>query len=73
MQVGQVVSHTTRDPRDAEANGTHYHFVTKQQFQNMIRQGDFVEYDNIHGRCVAVWDKLAGRRESGRAQCSEGV
>lgn len=59
-QVGQVVSHTTRDPRDAEANGTHYHFVTKQQFQNMIRQGDFVEYDNIHGNMYGTsYDAIA--------------
>ena len=49
-----MVSHTTRSPREAEANGTHYHFVTTQLFERMVRHGEFVEYDTIHGACRAV-------------------
>ena len=39
------VSATTRPPRDGEVEGVSYYFVTKEQFQNMIRQDAFLEYD----------------------------
>ena len=39
------VSATTRAPRPGEQDGVSYYFVTKAQFQEMIRQDAFVEYD----------------------------
>ena len=39
------VSATTRDPRPGETDGVHYYFVTKQQFEDMISRGEFLEYD----------------------------
>ena len=39
------VSATTRDPRPGEVDGVHYYFVTKENFEDMIRQGEFLEYD----------------------------
>ena len=39
------VSATTREPRPGEVEGVHYYFVTKEQFEEMIRQDAFVEYD----------------------------
>ena len=39
------VSATTRQPRPGEAEGVHYYFVTKEQFECMIEQGEFLEYD----------------------------
>ena len=30
------VSSTTRQPRDGEQNGVHYHFVTKEEFQKEV-------------------------------------
>ena len=41
----KIVSHTTRFPRVGEINGKDYHFVNNQQFEDMIRQGLFAEYD----------------------------
>ena len=39
------VSATTRPPRPNEVDGVHYYFVTKERFEDMIAQGDFLEYD----------------------------
>lgn len=39
------VSATTRAPRPGEAEGVSYYFVTKERFQEMIRQDAFLEYD----------------------------
>ena len=37
------VSHTTRAPRPGEENGVHYHFVSVDEFKQLIEQGDFFE------------------------------
>ena len=39
------VSATTRPPRPGESDGIHYYFVTKEQFEDMIAQNAFLEYD----------------------------
>ncbi|PTD04582.1 Guanylate kinase [Fusarium culmorum] len=37
------VSHTTRNPREGESDGVHYHFVTKDAFRDLIAKDGFVE------------------------------
>ena len=39
------VSATTRPPRPGEVDGESYYFVTKEQFEDMIARGEFLEYD----------------------------
>lgn len=39
------VSATTRLPRPNETDGVHYYFITKERFEDMIAQGEFLEYD----------------------------
>ena len=39
------VSATTRAPRPGEVDGVSYYFVTKEKFQDMIDNDEFVEYD----------------------------
>ena len=39
------VSATTRPPRPSEQEGVSYYFVTTQQFEDMIAQDAFLEYD----------------------------
>ena len=39
------VSATTRPPRPGEEEGVHYYFVDKERFEQMIAQGEFLEYD----------------------------
>ena len=40
------VSATTRPPRPGEEDGVAYHFITKEQFEDMIAKDAFLEYDN---------------------------
>lgn len=39
------VSATTRAPRPGEQDGVSYYFVTREAFEEMIRQDAFLEYD----------------------------
>ena len=47
--IDYSVSYTTRHPRGTEQNGIHYHFVTEEEFQKRIREGDFLEYAKVFG------------------------
>ncbi len=38
------VSATTRDPREGEAHGVHYYFLTREEFIKQIEQDEFLEY-----------------------------
>lgn len=47
------VSATTRAPRPGEIDGTHYHFLKKEQFESMIAEDGFIEWacfcENYYG------------------------
>ena len=43
------VSHTSRKIRPNEKNGIDYFFITKEEFLNGIDNGEFVEWEKIHG------------------------
>ncbi len=43
------VSVTTRAPRPGEVDGVDYRFVTTEQFQNLIDDGELLEWAEIHG------------------------
>lgn len=43
------VSHTTRAPRQGEVDGVSYNFVTRERFEEMITESQFVEWANVHG------------------------
>ena len=43
------VSHTTRNPRPNEVDGVDYHFVTKEEFKKLMKQGLFYEHAEIFG------------------------
>ncbi|MFW6147993.1 MAG: guanylate kinase [Thermodesulfobacteriota bacterium] len=47
--IGYCVSHTTREPRDGERQGEHYHFVTKAEFEKMVNEHQFVEWADVYG------------------------
>ena len=46
-QFAISISHTTRKPRPNEINGKDYHFVSKEEFKNLIKNDNFYEYANI--------------------------
>jgi guanylate kinase len=43
------VSYTTRPPRGNEQNGREYFFVSRADFEQMIKNGDFLEYADVFG------------------------
>ena len=43
--VGHSISVTTRAPRGQEKDGVEYYFRTKEQFEQMIKDDEIVEYD----------------------------
>lgn len=63
-KLGVSVSHTTRPMREGEHNGVNYHFVSRDEFEAMIGQGDFLEHADVFGNYYGtsqVWvrDTLA--------------
>jgi guanylate kinase len=44
------ISCTTRQPRKTEVDGRWYNFVTESEFQQMVAQGDFLEYAQVFGK-----------------------
>lgn len=45
-----AVSHTTRDPRQGECEGEHYHFASKEVFMAMVERGEFLEHAQVFDR-----------------------
>jgi guanylate kinase len=43
------VSYTTRAPRGSEEEGREYHFVTRQEFERMVHDGEFLEHAEVFG------------------------
>ena len=43
------VSHTTRRPRANEIDGRDYHFVDRARFCELVNEGAFVEWAEVHG------------------------
>ncbi|MEO5608707.1 MAG: guanylate kinase [Ornithinibacter sp.] len=49
-EVWLSVSTTTRHPRPGEVEGVHYHFVDDARFDEMVSDGEFLEWAEVHGR-----------------------
>jgi guanylate kinase len=43
------ISYTTRAPRPGEVDGQHYHFVSRESFEEMLERGDFLESAEVYG------------------------
>ncbi|KAL7524834.1 hypothetical protein ACHAXR_000736, partial [Thalassiosira sp. AJA248-18] len=49
-KFGFSVSHTTRQPRDGEIDGVHYHFVSREYMLEKIKAVSFfIEHAEVHG------------------------
>jgi len=49
-----VVTATTRPKRSREKNGVHYHFLSRKEFQQMLRKNQFLEWANVYGNYYGV-------------------
>lgn len=43
------VSYTTRAPRAGEVDGVHYHFISREAFQERLGNGEFLESAEVYG------------------------
>ena len=43
------ISVTTRPRRSSEADGIHYHFISRQKFEEMRERGEMFEWAEVHG------------------------
>lgn len=43
------ISCTTRVPRGEEEDGLDYHFLTRERFEELLKEGAFVEHAEVHG------------------------
>ena len=60
------VSATTRAPRPGEIDGVHYHFVTNEQYDELVAQDAFVEHATVHAnRYGTLRSEVYGRLEKG--------
>ena len=55
------VSATTRDPRPGEVDGKHYFFISKECFEEMIKNDEFLEYD---AHAANYYGTLKGQAEA---------
>ena len=51
------ISHTTRKPRPDEINGKDYYFVSKEEFNSLVKKNSFFEYANIFDNCYGTLKK----------------
>ncbi|CAK8162855.1 Guanylate kinase [Candidatus Xenohaliotis californiensis] len=51
------VSVTTRKPREGEIDGVDYYFVSKERFEEMINNGDFLEHANVFGHYYGTTER----------------
>lgn len=47
--IAYSVSATTRSPRPGEVDGVNYHYITKDEFKELIDNGDVLEYAEYTG------------------------
>ena len=66
-QYALSISMTTRSPREGEVDGREYFFTTREQFEDKIKQGGFIEYARYCGNYYGTpKDYVEQQMEAGR-------
>lgn len=55
IEIEKIVPYTTRPKRENELEGVNYHYVSRDEMENMERRGQIVEkrsYDTVHGEWI---------------------
>lgn len=48
------ISHTTREKREGEKEGEHYHFISHDKFKKMMAEDAFLEHAEVYGNCYGT-------------------
>ena len=59
------ISYTTRPPRGTEQNGREYFFVPRSQFDEMVRNDEFLEYAEVFGNCYGTAKRFLRQAQQG--------
>lgn len=51
LNLAFSISATCRMPRGKEQNGVEYYFLSEKQFQEYVKQGRFVEWEEVYPGC----------------------
>lgn len=46
--LDDIITYTTRTMRPAESQGNPYHFVSKEEFEKLEKEGFFIEHATVH-------------------------
>ncbi|MCX6803016.1 MAG: guanylate kinase [Candidatus Diapherotrites archaeon] len=64
----RVVTYTTRAPREGEMDGVDYHFVSRKEFEELLKKDAFLEhavvYENSYGSLVSEVKELLSNKKS---------
>lgn len=58
------VSYTTRKPRGAEVDGQHYHYISREEFERRIADGEFLEYAEVFGNYYGTHQSYARKAQA---------
>jgi guanylate kinase len=62
------ISATTRDPREGEVDGRDYHFLSREEFDRRVDEGDFLEFATYSGnRYGTLRSEIEQRLEAGHS------
>lgn len=61
-QLIESISYTTRDMRPGEVDGVSYFFVKRKEFEEMIDEGDFLEWFKVHDEYKGTSKKFVDKK-----------
>jgi len=56
-RVAFSISATTRPPRTGEEDGREYHFIDERRFRELVDEGAFLEWADVHGNLYGTLKK----------------
>ncbi len=62
QDVESLPSYTSRKPREDEEEGVQYHFISKEKFEEKIKNNEFYEYDLHHNNYYGTSKKLMNEK-----------
>jgi guanylate kinase len=57
------ISYTTRPPRGNERNGVEYFFVSRNEFEEMVKRAEFLEHADVFGNCYGTAKRFLEQAE----------
>lgn len=54
LQMESLVTYTTRGPRNTEVDGLDYLFVSREKFEDLLREGELLEHTIYHNHAYGM-------------------